>query len=153
MKIRSYLSTTHELRKMSYRILRKMHDLEKPKKRQYIYNRKTLHSNVSYVLLTLNHLIDLMTSALKQVDQKDVYLTSAVFLYFERLQRLRDMIAVNINSTRPLDKTYVSKALNSHTEVFRRLSNVGVKLTITESMGEHWSKTVLAAIAIWGNSL
>ena len=153
MKVRTHLSTARELRKMSYRILRKMHDLEKPRKRQYIYSRKTSNSGDYYVLLTLKHMFDLMESALNQVEQHDEYLASAIFLYLNRLERLQNVVATNLNTNRPLEKRLVSKVLSAHTKVFRRMSEAGMMLMITESMGEQWGKVVLAAVATWGNRL
>jgi len=151
MKTKSTLSSMRELKKISYRILRKMHDLERKKKRETILSHKT-SSNEIYLLLALEHLCDLLIGLLTQIDV-DRYVDSSIQQYVKRLERFRVEVERNVKGRKSLKKGLTSKLLQSHTKVFNRLLEDRVLLDLNERYVYLWAKAIQAAVAVWGNNI
>ena len=144
MNLNNALKSTHNLKKCSYRMLRKLHGLE------YRGSLKTfLKVNDEYYLIhCLQHMVDVIKEAYSNsnIDGADMVVSDLV----ASICLLKDTTS---NKMR-VDRTVLVSCLKSHTKTFNWLERNKVKIRVGEELKQQWSiRCVVAYIAHFGNRI
>lgn len=147
MKVRLNVSTTRELKKLSYEFLWKLHDLERPKKTEDLLAVQL--AGQAAILLMVRHLTSLLESLLKPVALESEGIHSSVHQLLLRLPRLATDLERSIDLRNPLRTRTLAWVLTSHTEAFNRLLEEAVSVEIDEEATDDWVGAVQCAVSIW----
>lgn len=150
MRPRSIYSNCHELKKMSYRILDHLHDLEKKKSRLQVLGCKVQKSKEEIHCLSVLFQKLIKTIRNTFINLSDDYLKTLVDEHINKLIYLSKRVEANYQSSHTLRKGYLSKTLSSHTETFNKLIESSPNINIDL---DSWSDTLSIAVKIWGNDI
>jgi hypothetical protein len=152
MRIRSLTITiknNRELKKNSYLILKKLHDLGMGKKIGRIYDEKSLKDEYLIVICFKNY-----EKFLTQCIHDDQYPQPPIISnYVERLHSLINTIQESAQKRKKIDKKKVSEFLKYHTKTFRYLAPTRSFFEFDEEIRENWHMFILLTIGIWGNEI
>ena len=147
MKIRNYYKSLHALKKMSYRLIFHLHDLEQSgKKRQSVIRRQGKDGPV--VVLLLKSLKVCFTNSLSHFTND--YELRIVKEYLRRLEYVDKLIEANSSSSRALKKGHISRLLTAHTRTFNTLSRMN---KTASSDYESWQNAVRCAVRVWKDDI
>jgi len=142
MKLNNALTSTHTLKKCTYRMLRKLHSLE------YRGSLRTCRqlSGEYYVVLYLRHISQVIGSVYSNVSNADVAV--------ENLENLIKAIETAAASRLRIDRTLLVACLKRHTKVFNWLEEHKIKIEVNDELIEFWNmKCVIAYICQFGNKI
>lgn len=141
-------TSKRQLQKGTYRILRKMHDLERGKKFSRIYGKKLgeMHSIISCI----DSMVILFRNVLLS-KHSNPEVENMISLEIACLEKLRERLVERIEISRPFPKGTLSHALIKHTKLFNSISNLSI--SFKEIDNKHWQDICLCIINIWGNKI
>lgn len=141
-------SSKRQLQKGTYRILKKMHDLERGKKFNRIYGKKIgeMHTIISCV-----GAIIILFQEVKVGNSANIELENIISQEISCLERLREKILERIEISKPFPKGTLSHALTKHTKLFNSIS--GHSISVKEIDNKNWQDICLYIINIWGNKI
>ncbi len=144
MKFKSMINSHQDLKKNGYKILRKLHKLERRTNLGKIYNQ--FCTDGYYVVLSCKNLAELLSFQYSKYDQN--YIRS--FLKkTDKFVAYLDMVA---RSKARINSTYLSNYLSAYTEFFNRISNEKIVFSVDKAMLAKWNiGCVMAYNAVWGN--
>jgi hypothetical protein len=146
MRVKLVVNHTREVKKMSYKILRRLHDLEKGRRFARVYS--TMCKVDACVLVCLLQLRDILENSITPVASREEDIP--VKRYLDSLNRLIEEVRCSAaNNTRLRNRALV-KLLTAHTALFNALLRNEIKIAVSR---EAWIDFVLPAIMIWGNKL
>jgi hypothetical protein len=146
MKVKLEVNHTKELKKMSYRILRRMHDLEKGRRVAQVYSK--LCRADACVLACLIHLSDLLQKSITPVGSSEASAVTTRYLLL--LNQLIEEVRRGAATNTRLNSRTLGYLLNTHTTLFNVLLRKKVKIPVNP---QSWGNVVLPAIAVWGNRI
>jgi hypothetical protein len=137
--------TTRGLKKLCYRLLRNLHDLERGGKRRTHVIEKTTEDR-HFAALMIREMSRLYRASSEGYSKED---SSA---YLERfvgsLDELAEVVEQNCRSSKPLEKGYVSAILTQQTITFHDVTEAGLQLQVDNDRLHY---TILAAVSGWGD--
>ena len=106
-------------RKFIYKILKKMHDLERPKKIEY-FQKKTLN-NEAYILIALNNIKILLEDYFIYVQDQNI---NNIYDEFKKqYEILINHVESCYNEKKKLEKGILSKLLTKFTRLFNEMDS------------------------------
>jgi len=146
MKVRLTINQTKQLKRMSYRILRKMHELERGRKVSRVYSKKCkAEACVSACLIHLRELLDISFTAIELGDDAAI-----IERYLSILKVVIREVRQGAETSTKLHRGTLAKLLTAHTAAFNLILRKGINLPIGPDV---WSNVVLPAIAVWGDKI
>jgi len=147
MKVRLDTTTVRDLKRLSYELLSKLHDLERPKKIKALF--AVILSGRPAALRMAEHVSSVLGSVLGSLgDESDAVRASGSQL-LNRLPRLLGEIEHAIESGAPLRTRTLAWVLTSHTETFNRIRDEPIPVDFTEELVSEWVGAVQCAVATW----
>ncbi len=145
MKFKSVITSNHALKKDGYKILRKLHKIEKGKNIDYAY--AAVCEEGYFFVLSCKNLIELVK---KQYDKFDEIKGLNKFLK-KSAMFLNHLETISHNKTK-INKHILASYLKSYTEFFNEVIDAGIKFEVTQEMLADWNlKCIMAYIAVWGD--
>ncbi len=151
MRLKESISSKRELKKMTYKLLKKMYGLERGKKSQLCS--KTCRIDPC-IVACIGHIRNLLAHALQNILQQSQSgsLSVKIRRYLASLDQLLQKVTAISSSNIRLEKGLISRLLRSHTKLFNAILSSENNLDVQFSPSE-WSGAVLTAVAIWGNNI
>lgn len=142
MNLNNGLKSTHDLKKCSYRMLRKMHSLEA---RGSLRECPKLN-NEYYVVLCLQHMADIMgKSYTYNANAKDFALG---------LEELIKVLQMRTQNGLRVNRSILVACLKTHTRVFNWLEDNKIRIKADDALSELWNmKCVVAYVCQFGNRI
>lgn len=147
MKVRLDTTTARDLRRLSYELLSKLHDLERPKKIGALF--ATRLSGRPAALRMVEHVTSVLSLVLQSLSEESDAIRASGSQLLERLPRLLGEIEQAIDAGAPLRTRTLAWVLTSHTETFNRISDEPVEVDFTEDLISEWVGAVQCAVATW----
>lgn len=145
MKFKSVITSNHDLKKNGYRILRKLHKIEKTKNIDRAY--AAVCEEGFFFVLSCKNLVELVKKQYKEIQGSngcDAFLQKSESF-------LRHLETISASKTR-INKHILASYLKSYTAFFNRVIDAGVKFEVTQEMLTDWNlKCIMAYIAAWGD--
>lgn len=142
MNLNKALVSTHSLKKSSYRMLKKMHSLE----RRGVLRTCSQLGGEYYIILCLQHMSDVI---------KQSYSNNAVIP--EIVLDIGDLILVlkeSFKSRMRVDRALLTSCLKKHTKVFNCLEKNGIKINKNDVLSETWNmKCIVSYVCQFGNHI
>jgi hypothetical protein len=136
--------TVKDLKRTTYGILSKMHDLERGRKAAKIYAK--MCSNSPCLVICLSSLRQSLASGLPVKLGTRGH--SEMMRYLDLHDKLIIRVGVGLATGKAIESGYVSNLLSAHTTLFRAIGNHKATVTLPSQV---WSDAVLPAVAIWKN--
>jgi hypothetical protein len=135
-----------ELKRTTYNILKKLHDLERGRKVSRIYNVQC--HNEPCILVCLRNLRDSLSTAL-QADGSTLNSAPAK-RFFTLLDQTIELISRNARTNSKIDRGYIPELLSSHSYLFNYIVSRQVKVDLNF---DNWSSFVIPAVRVWKNQV
>jgi hypothetical protein len=144
--MRQKLENRHDLKRLTYRILKKMKDLQRKNKAKAIYTKR--REPDCYVSLCAGHLQRLICGALATVQSTEMRTLGD--RYCTQLKVFVEVLDTLSKEHRPVDKRRIPRLLRMHTKIFNKVEKerTDLQISVTE-----WSGAALTAVAIWSNKI
>lgn len=142
-------SKLRQLKKITYRMLRQTHDLERGgKKRAHLLSKN--RSQGKPLSLMLGHMRKLLESSL--TDATVAPASVRVAAYFQKFDSFATTIDDNCATTKPLRSKVVSSMLKNHTDLFNFLLSVNSGAESIRIDEAELGNMIQAAVMVWNNS-
>jgi hypothetical protein len=149
MKLITKADNLQIIRKNSYSILKNLHDFGDPRKRAALLQHKS--STGYYLVECLENLAKCFHECFDGIT--DDYVRAKSTILCQRMDKLVIFVRENTVSSNHHKNAPVAKVLTSHTELFNRIKESQIQVDFTDATIQLWSSAILAAVAIWGNSI
>lgn len=142
MKMKSVIKTNKDLKKNGYRIIRKLHKMEKTKGAKKAY--KVVFEDTYMFILYCKGLTDIIELEFGETDE----FVSSFNRKCEKFVKYLEQISVSKNK---INKTYLAGFLKSYTKFFNKIIKKGYPFFINQEILEKWNiNCLMAYIATWG---
>lgn len=141
MKFESVLKSNHDLKKNGYKVLRKLHKLEKKNGTERAY--ATILGDSYGFVLSCKALVDILKEEYGNSDELSKFLCrcDSFISYLESISTEKSKI----------DKTILASFLRSYTRFFNRIIKEKYPFVYNQKIIELWNmKCLMAYIATWG---
>jgi len=142
-------SKLRQLKKITYRMMRQTHDLEKGGKRRALLLSKN-RSLGTPITLMLMHMRNLLDSSLTHVTPLQA--STNVAAYLQRFDSFANAVNGNCATTKPLRSRVVSGMLKTHTDLFNFLLAIENGSETIEIDRVELGKMIQAGVMAWNNS-
>ncbi|WP_066504651.1 hypothetical protein [Abyssisolibacter fermentans] len=143
--IRKSIISTGHLKKNSYNILKKYHDLADRKKFERIY---AIKDGEEYCFVTLvQNLREIMKNSLSNIEDGDCKLMAEDYL--NKLGHLTKRVEECANNNSTIHESFVTSVLKAHTNLFNRMVEVKEKFNFNDACKELWDNCYNTAYSIW----
>lgn len=143
--IRKTIIGTGHLKKYSYNILKKYHEITDRKKFERIFAVKDVDDYC--VVTVVKNIEKIMQSSLSDVQDSDCKIMAEDYL--AKLHHLANRIDECGKNQSTLHEGFVSSVLKAHTNLFNRMIEVKEKFIFTEDSKELWDKSCDLAKKVW----
>jgi hypothetical protein len=147
LKLTLGVKDRQKLRRKTYKLLDKMHDLERPRKFSKIYSKKM--GDNPCVLLCFKELITLFAQSLHL--EQDSHIKTAIEKGAYNLSKLQNLVENSISNGKPIKRGIIARCLRQHTEIFNLLNKYAIKTPEPDNF--IWSKVCLCAVTIWKDKI
>lgn len=145
MKFKSVIMSNHDLKKNGYKILRKLHKIEKAKNIDRAY--AAICEEGYFFVLSCKNLVELVKkqySGIKNCNEFDAFLQKSESF-------LRHLETISISKAR-INKHILASYLKAYTVFFNKIIEAGIKFDVTQELLADWNlKCIMAYIAVWGD--
>ena len=142
MKIKSVVKTNKDLKKNGYKMIRKLHKMEKKKGAEKAYG--VSFENTYMFVLYCKGLIELIEMEYGETDE-------FVFLFKKKCIKFMEYLTFISASKSKINKSYLASFLKSYTKFFNKIIAKKYPLHVNQKALEKWNiGCVMAYIAAWG---
>lgn len=142
MKLKSILNSSKDLKKNGYRMLRKLHKMEKKKGAYRAYS--VCFEDVYGFVLYCRILIDIIKI---EYDETDEYISK----FEKRCNNFLEYLDSIAQTQSKIEKSRLASFLKSYTKFFNKMMNKKYKFIFDKSVREKWNtECLMAYIATWG---
>ncbi len=139
--------SARRLKRVTYSILDKMHDLEKGRKFCGLWLRKS-DDNEYLVSTCVNHLRVLLNNSLNGLNNEVSYnLRRDFFVLFDKFS---DQVRQSLSNKKVVNKGALPELLVAHTRLFKCLLEEKIKVTLQLV---DLKNVILTAVMLWGNKI
>ncbi|WDV47195.1 hypothetical protein PV797_05690 [Clostridiaceae bacterium M8S5] len=143
--IRKDIISTGHLKKNSYNILKKYHELADKKKMGRIF---AVKNGENYCFVTLiQNLGDIMKDSLSDIKDSDCKAMTQVYL--AKLDHLIARVKESADNNSAINEGFVTSVLKAHTNLFNRMVEVKEKFKFSENSKVLWNDSYIMANSIW----
>jgi hypothetical protein len=142
--IKSHISSTREVKKTTWRLLRKFGILCRKRN----VTRSQHKPNQQAILTCAFHLTTFLDSTLSQIPIDRHH--KLLLRYLRLLTKFTKELENTLPRARPIPKVLMARLLSLHTKLFNLLIHSGVIIRVDL---DDWSNIILTAVMIWGNNL
>ncbi len=146
MKLKTSVRNPTELKKITYKLLCKMHDLERGRKIQRIYAVRC--GDVPCFIACLRHIRLVFSSCSTQTSGTPA--SPQVNRLIQRFDTLIAKFESNSDVARTSDKRDLALLLTSHRKAFDSILEQKIQVSIDLVI---WQKVILSAVGTWGDRL
>lgn len=142
MKLKSVLKTNKDLKKNGYKMIRKLHKMEKKKGAEKAYG--TSFENTYMFVLYCKGLTELIEMEYGETDE-------FIFLFKKKCIKFMEYLSYISASKSKINKTYLASFLKSYTKFFNKIVNKKYPFLVNQKVLEKWNiGCLMAYIATWG---
>lgn len=142
MKIKSVVKTNKDLKKNGYKMIRKLHKMEKKKGAEKAYG--VSFENTYMFVLYCKGLTELIEMEYGETDE-------FVFLFKKKCIKFMEYLTFISASKSKINKSYLASFLKSYTKFFNKIIAKKYPLHVNQKALEKWNiSCVMAYIAAWG---
>lgn len=142
MKIKSVVKTNKDLKKNGYKMIRKLHKMEKKKGAEKAYG--VSFENTYMFVLYCKGLTELIEMEYGETDE-------FVFLFKKKCIKFMEYLTFISASKSKINKSYLASFLKSYTKFFNKIIAKKYQLHVNQKALEKWNiGCVMAYIAAWG---
>ena len=142
MKIKSVVKTNKDLKKNGYKMIRKLHKMEKKKGAKKVYG-ASFENTYMFVLYCkgLTELIEM------EYGKTEEY----IFSFKKKCIKFMEYLECISASKSKINKTYLAGFLKSYTKFFNKITDKKYPFLVDQKVLEKWNiSCVMAYIATWG---
>lgn len=144
MLFKSIIRSNHDLKKNGYKIVRKLHKLEKRANLARVYSFTT--NGDCYVYLCFRGLEDILTAEYGSYD--NTYIRS----FLEFTHDFSNYLECITKSNSRISSARLASYLSAYTEFFNRISDENIPFQVNDVILAKWNiGCIMAYTAVWGN--
>ncbi|MBO5171222.1 MAG: hypothetical protein J6B70_10855 [Oscillospiraceae bacterium] len=144
MKFKSIITSHHDLKKNGYKILRKLHKLEKRDNLAGIYSHFCPEGY--FVVLACKNLAEILAMQYSSCDRPYIQ------TFLVRTERFITHIDTIAHEHIRVNPALLSNYLSSYTEFFNRVAEDRIEFTVDKEILAKWNiGCIMAYTAVWGN--
>lgn len=142
MKFRQVLRNSKDLKKNGYKMLRKLHKMEKRKGAEKVY--AVYFENTYGFVLYCRALVDIINMEYKETDE-------FVLNFEKKCNKFLDYLDAIADRKSKMKKSKLSGFLKAYTKFFNKVVNMDYDFSFDPMIREQWNiKCLMAYIATWG---
>lgn len=142
MKFKSIINTNKDLKKNGYKMIRKLHKMEKKKGMEKAY--KVSFENTYMFVLYCKGLMELIEMEYGETDE-------FVSLFSKKCKNFMKYLESISVSKNKISKTYLTSFLKSYTKFFNKIVDKKYPFIFNQEVREKWDiDCLMAYIATWG---
>ena len=146
LRVSRRINTVAELKKATYRILNKMHDLERGRKVNVLASKRL--GKTACIVLCASHLKQILVSSLSGLAGSE--LAPAINDYLHKIDELQKRVESVTERLKPMDADFIGGLLRDHTRLFNQLKKSHTQTSLNP---RELSDLNLVLVSIWGNSI
>lgn len=144
LRFKSLISNHHDLKKNGYKILKKLHKLEKRTNLGAIYSCSCPEGY--FFILACKNLADILT------QQYGCYEKPYIQSFLKRTEQFVTYLDIVARKQARINPGQLSSYLSSYTEFFNRINKDHIVFVVDKNMLDKWNiGCIMAYTAVWGN--
>lgn len=145
MKFKSVITSNHDLKNNGYKILRKLHKIEKTKSVNRAYN--AVCEEGYFFLLSCKNLIELIKMQYTGTEG-----INGLEVFLRKSESFLNHLETIAHSRKKINKHILAAYLKSYTKFFNEVIDNGVQFRVTQEMLVDWNmRCIMAYLSVWGD--